>query len=97
MLECASVSGDSLAEDPDEGALSGSRFKLSLEDVDHLLTAIHDTLGINEESVALSRHDLMYKDLEEPKGNVFPAHKVLSDSILKEWADPECKPFFPRI
>lgn len=44
-----------------------------------LLGAIYSTLDIKEEQVALSRHDLMYDGLEEPKGRVFPVHKLLSD------------------
>lgn len=73
-----------------------SRFKLSLDDVDYLLAAIFSTLYIKEETMALSLRDLMYKGLEEPKGRIFPVHKVLSDSIRREWADPERKPFFSQ-
>lgn len=82
-------------EDPLEGTSSGnSRYKLSLEEVDELLAAIYDTLDIREEQVQLSRHDLMYQGLQETKARVFPVHKVLSEAVRKEWADPERKPFF---
>ena len=75
---------------------SPSKFKLSLEDVDGLLRAIYATLGLSEEKRDLSLHDRMYAGLCEPKGRTFPVHPVISATILREWQDPEKKPFFSK-
>lgn len=45
-----------------------------------------DTLEITEEEVTLSRHE-MYQGLEERKVCSFQV-------VLKEWTEPERKPFF---
>lgn len=45
-----------------------SQYKLSLEEVEVLLGAIHSTLGIQEEKKSLSLHDQMYKGLTEEEG-----------------------------
>ena len=38
----------------------------------------------------------MYQGLDESKSKVFPVHKVLFDTIRKEWKDPERGPFFSK-
>ncbi|XP_073476117.1 lamina-associated polypeptide 2, isoforms alpha/zeta-like [Aquarana catesbeiana] len=83
-------------EEGEEAEVAPSKFKLSLEEVDGLLKAIHVTLGLSEEKKELSLHDRMYAGLNEPKGRTFPVHSVISDAITKEWQDPEKKPFFSR-
>lgn len=52
------------------------RYKLSLEEVDDLLLAIHTTLGIQEEKKVLL-HNQMYKGLGEQKKRVFLIHFIL--------------------
>ena len=86
---------DSEEEEKEEVA-SSSRYKLSLEEVDELLKAIYTTLEIAEEKVQVSLHDRMYQGLEQTKRRVFPVHKVLTESIEKEWKDPERAPFFSK-
>ena len=44
----------------------------------------------------LDLHDRMYVGLSEPKGRTFPVHSVISEVILREWQDPEKKPFFSK-
>lgn len=83
-------------EEEEEEADAPSRYKLSLEQVDSLLKAIYATLGMEEEKRELSLHDRMYEGLGEATGRTFPVHSVISETIKKEWADPERKPFFPR-
>ena len=87
------------SQESDEEAQEGdsrkpSRYKLSLEDVDHLLGAIYTTLGISTEKKTLSLHDQMYEGLGEQEKKYFPVHDVLIEAIKKEWQDPERKPFF---
>lgn len=81
-------------EPRDRESTRGSRFKLSVEDVDDLLKAIYTTLELKEEEVQLSKHDLMYKGLHKRKSRVFPVHSSLVDTIKLEWDNPERKPFF---
>lgn len=38
----------------------------------------------------------MYQGMDEVKHRVFPVHNVLTDSIKREWKDPERTPFFSR-
>ncbi|XP_077319390.1 uncharacterized protein LOC143941218 isoform X2 [Lithobates pipiens] len=83
-------------EEEEEEDSRGSKFKLSLEEVDDILKAIYTTLKIQEEKVQLSVHDKMYQGLDETKRRVFPVHRVLSDSVRKEWKDPEKAPFFSK-
>ena len=86
-------SGESETE---EETGSPAKFKLSLEEVDNLLIAIYATLGLGEEKKDLSLHDRMYAGLCEPKGRTFPVHSVISETILREWQEPEKKPFFSK-
>lgn len=86
---------DSEEEEVEEESRS-SRYKLSLEEVDELLKAIYTTLEIQEEKAQLSVHDKMYLGLEEIKHRVFPVHKVLTDTIKKEWKNPERGQFFSK-
>ena len=105
------VPSEELEEEPDS-AVSGSqeseeearegdsrkpsRYKLSLEDVDHLLEAIYATLGIQTEKKPLSLHDQMYEGLGDQESKNFPVHDVLIEAIKKEWQEPERKPFFSK-
>ena len=95
-----SAASDSQKESEGEGkegkSSRNSRYKLSLEEVDDLLGAIHATLGISEEKKALSLYDLMFASLGEQKKRVFPVHEVLVNTVKKEWQDPERKPFFSK-
>lgn len=88
--------GESEGEEAEGESTRSSRYKLSLEEVEELLGAIHTTLGIQEERKKLSLHDQMYKGLGEHKRKVFPVHEVLVDAIKKEWQDPERKPFLSK-
>ena len=81
-------------EPKDRVSSKGSRFKLSLEDVDNLLKAIYTTLEMEEEEVQMSKHDLMYKGLHKKKSKNFPVHGSLLNTIKLEWESPERKPFF---
>ena len=83
-------------EEEEEGEYRNSRYKVSLDEVDDLLEAIYTTLDIQEEEVQLSLHDKMYQGLDASKHKVFPVHKVVSDTIRKEWKDPERGPFFSK-
>ncbi|XP_040189524.1 lamina-associated polypeptide 2-like [Rana temporaria] len=38
----------------------------------------------------------MYQGMDDSKHRVFPVHKVLSDTVKKEWKDPEKGPFLPK-
>ena len=89
---------DSEDSEESEGESVGhpSKFKLSLEEVDGLIRAIHLTLGLSEEKRDLTLHDRMYAGLGESKGRVIPVHSVISETIVREWQDPEKKPFFPK-
>ena len=73
-----------------------SRYKLSLEDVDHLLGAIYTTLGIPTDKKTLTVHDQMYEGLGEQENKFFPVHDILVEAIKKEWQDPERKPFLSK-
>lgn len=88
--------GESEAEGGDGDPVRPSRYKLTLDEVDDLLGAIHTTLGIQDERKVLSLHDQMYEGMGEQKKKVFPVHQVLVDAVLKEWQDPERKPFLSR-
>lgn len=55
--------------------------------------AIYQTLVIKE---VLTKHDLM-QGFQEHKGQVFPIFKVLSDSIIRELANPKREPFLSQI
>lgn len=68
-----------------------------MEEVDGLLSSFYQTLEIQEDKAVLCRHDLMFQVMQVTKRRVFPVHQVLSDSISKEWAYPERKPFFPIV
>ena len=83
-------------EEEDELENISSKYKLSLEQVDGLLKAIHETLGLEEERKELSLHDRMYAGLGEPKIRTFPVHTVISEAIKKEWTNPEKKPLFAK-
>lgn len=83
-------------EDSDELENMSSKYKLSLDQVDGLLKAIYATLGLEEEHKEMSLHDKMYAGLSESKSRTFPVHAVISETIRKEWADPDRKPFFSR-
>lgn len=71
------MASDSQVESEGEG-LDGestrpSRYKLSLEEVEDLLGAIHTTLGIQEEKKEqLSLHNQMYQGLGEQKKEGVP-------------------------
>lgn len=77
-----------------EENVKASRYKLSLEEVENLLKAVYNTLEIQEEKAQLSVHDIMYQGLEGTKQRVFPVHMVLTETIKKEWKDPEKGTFF---
>lgn len=84
------------AEEVNEASSPSSRYKLSLEEVDDLLRTIHTTLNITEDKAQLSLHDKMFQGLGEEKHRVFPVHKFLSETIKREWKDPERAPFFSK-
>lgn len=60
----------------------------------NLLKAIYNMLEIREESVQLSKHDLMYQGSSVQKSRVFPVHKSLAGSIGLKWENPERRSFF---
>ena len=91
-----SLRGSDEEEQEEEDSSKSSKFKLSLEEVDDLLKAIYTTLDIQEEKIQLSTYDKMFQGLDDSKRRVFPVHKVLSDTIKKEWKDPERAPFFSK-
>lgn len=64
---------ESDVEEVDGESTKTSRYKLSLDEVEELLGAIHTTLGIQEEKKVLSLHDQMYKGLGEQKKEGFPS------------------------
>ncbi|PIN88341.1 hypothetical protein AB205_0081150 [Aquarana catesbeiana] len=84
------------ADEEKESSSSSSRYKLSLEEVDDLLKTIHTTLNITEDKALLSLHDKMFQGMGEVKHRMFPVHKFLSETIKREWKDPERAPFFSR-
>ncbi|PIO34739.1 hypothetical protein AB205_0089000 [Aquarana catesbeiana] len=63
----------------DRESTRGSRFKLSVEDVDDLLKAICTTLELKEEEVQLSKHDLMC--IEQERSNS-PIHTLNVDGRI---------------
>ena len=89
----SSQAGSASESEGEEDSSRAARYKLSLDDVGDLLNAIYDTLDIQEEQVQLSRHDLMYQG-NATRTKVFPVHKSLIDMILREWEQPERRPFF---
>lgn len=90
-------SNDGSEEEEGEGVeVAPSKFKLSLEEVDGLLGAVHVTLGLGEETKGLTLHDRMYAGLSEPKGHTFLVHSVISDSIKRDWQETERHFFFSK-
>ncbi|PIN97262.1 hypothetical protein AB205_0124080, partial [Aquarana catesbeiana] len=87
---------ESEGENQDGESRRPSRYKLSLDEVEELLGSVYTTLGIQVDKKPLSLHDQTYKGLGEQKKKVFPVHKVLVETVKKEWQDPERKPFFSR-
>ncbi|PIO30899.1 hypothetical protein AB205_0101980, partial [Aquarana catesbeiana] len=70
---------DSDQEEDQVVANKAAKYKLSLEEVDELLSAIYDTLEIDEEETQLTRHDKMYDALGKKK-----AKNQTDDGIRKE-------------
>ncbi|XP_044141513.1 lamina-associated polypeptide 2-like isoform X2 [Bufo gargarizans] len=92
--------GETLKGDDDQGsshmADDQRRYFFSQEDLDPLLSAVRQTMDIEEEEQTRSIQDEMFGGLKARKKKLFPVNENLKDLVIDEWADADKRLYIPR-
>ncbi|XP_075189559.1 uncharacterized protein LOC142287503 [Anomaloglossus baeobatrachus] len=73
-----------------------NKYFFSMDDMDELLGAVRDTMGVEEKKSAMSVQEEMFGGLRTQKKVGFPVHEIIRDMIIQEWESPEKRLIIPR-
>ncbi|XP_044157477.1 uncharacterized protein LOC122943646 [Bufo gargarizans] len=72
------------------------KYLFSSDQLDSLLTAVRQTMAVEEEEPKRSIQDEMFGGLRARKRKIFPVNSYLQDLIKEEWEEGDKKLYIPR-